>query len=286
MPVHPAASRSVSPGGRGDAEDFYLYYDRELSRLSPYHCENHYFNKAKDRMDRTFDLIRSNVEGSRILDVGASPFYLLYKAQQQGARECHGIYFANDDHPMRGINEIYSRHGAIQLHHSDIEKSDLPFPDNSFDIVTACEVLEHLENFPMRFVHEVRRILRPGGILCVTVPNVSAIGNIVKLVFRKNIYYKYRSDPTGRHKHEYTLRQVTALFEFMKLDVLSAGYFPSPTSDLRWLRPAYRLIAVTPGLRHYSPNIYCVGRQPSPKPAGSFGPPPKILYSDDLSIEE
>jgi SAM-dependent methyltransferase len=267
-----------------DGDDFRLYFDEALSKRTPYHSENHYFRNARDRMDRTFDLIKADVRGSVVLDVGASPFYLLDRARGLGARECHGIYFANDSHPLRGTSRIYSKHGPIDISHANIETDDLPLPDSSVDILTACEILEHCEYFPIRFANEVRRVLRPGGLLCITVPNVCSIGNIIKLVFQKNIYMKYRSDPTGRHKHEYTMSQLIAFVSFVGIDICQAGFMPSPTSDKFWLRPAYRAIAVTPGIRKYSPVNYVVGRQPNPK-ISELGSPPPMLYDDALSIE-
>lgn len=45
----------------------------------------------------------------------------------------------------------------------------LPFSDASFDKVICAEVLEHLHDYE-RVVAEVRRILRPGGVLAVSVP--------------------------------------------------------------------------------------------------------------------
>ena len=277
---------SAKRSARTDSDGFRLYFDEALSSRTGYHSDNDYFNKAKDRMDRTFKLIEPKVPNSDILDIGASPFYLLYKARTLGARSCHGVYFAHDNHPLKGIPRIWSTGGPIELHHVNIEEENLPFPDNSFDIITACEVLEHLERFPFRFAREVHRLLRPNGLLCVTVPNVCSIGNIVKLIFQRNIYYKYRSDPTGRHRHEYTLGQMKALFSFMGLDVRWAGFLPSPTSHLSALRPAYRAIAMTPGLRHYSPVLCVVGRQPDPKRTPEFSEPPSELYTEDRSIEE
>jgi methionine biosynthesis protein MetW len=52
------------------------------------------------------------------------------------------------------------------------DASDLPFEDSSFDLAVCIEVLEHLFQ-PEQAAHEMRRILRPGGRLIVTVPNVA-----------------------------------------------------------------------------------------------------------------
>ncbi len=40
----------------------------------------------------------------------------------------------------------------------------LPFPDNTFDIVVMCQVMEHLRN-PWQTMREVRRVLRPNGLV-------------------------------------------------------------------------------------------------------------------------
>ncbi|MGE3507848.1 MAG: class I SAM-dependent methyltransferase [Vicinamibacterales bacterium] len=47
---------------------------------------------------------------------------------------------------------------------------DLPFPDASFDLVLCTEVIEHTTD-PRQAVAELSRIVRPSGILVVTVPN-------------------------------------------------------------------------------------------------------------------
>jgi hypothetical protein len=129
-------------------------------------------------------------------------------------------------------------------------------------------------------------VLRPGGHLVITVPNVASIANILKLIFQKNIYMKYRSDVTGRHKHEYTLSQLKAFVRYMGMEIVDAGFMPSPTSDKYALRPAYRAIAVTPGLKHYSPVLYIVARQPAVKPTNDLDVMPDTLFDTAQSIEE
>jgi len=265
--------------------DFALFYDEALTRPTPYNASGDYFAKARDRMDRTYALIRPYVAGKTVVDVGASPFYLLHRAKEGGAARAHGIYFANDDHPLRDATQIFSRHGPIELSHANVEVAGFSFADDEVDIVTACEILEHFEHFPTSFAKEVRRVLKPGGYLCITVPNVASIANIIKLIAHRNIYMKYRVDATGRHKHEYTLQQLKAFIDYLGMDIVHAGYMPSPTSDLYALRPAYRAIAALPGLRSYSPVLCILARQPAVKPVNDLSVPPRALFDDAQSIE-
>ncbi len=56
---------------------------------------------------------------------------------------------------------------------SDLNRT-LPFPGKSCDLVVAVEILEHLEA-PRRFVREIYRVLRPGGLAVVSTPNIASI---------------------------------------------------------------------------------------------------------------
>jgi SAM-dependent methyltransferase len=47
---------------------------------------------------------------------------------------------------------------------------DIPFGDETFDLVSACWVLEHIAA-PTRFLREVNRVLRPGGWFVALTPN-------------------------------------------------------------------------------------------------------------------
>lgn len=52
----------------------------------------------------------------------------------------------------------------------------LPFPDDAFDAVYSSHVLEHLTPFEARgFLHEIRRVLRPGGVVRIVVPDLEGI---------------------------------------------------------------------------------------------------------------
>jgi SAM-dependent methyltransferase len=65
----------------------------------------------------------------------------------------------------------------------------LPFPDESFDIVYSANVLEHTEN-PERVFAESLRVLRPGGVLHMEMPNYLSYFEGHYLVFQPPIVWK------------------------------------------------------------------------------------------------
>lgn len=58
----------------------------------------------------------------------------------------------------------------LKFVHWDLNAVPLPFEDNSFDVVVCLEVLEHI-NKQLEAIQEYYRILRPGGVLLVSVPD-------------------------------------------------------------------------------------------------------------------
>jgi ubiquinone/menaquinone biosynthesis C-methylase UbiE len=55
-------------------------------------------------------------------------------------------------------------------------KKELPYQDSAFDIVTATEVIEHLEDF-RAILREMYRVLKPGGICVLSTPNILSLNS-------------------------------------------------------------------------------------------------------------
>src|SRR5467141_3748475 len=66
----------------------------------------------------------------------------------------------------------------------------LPYESSSFDYVTCVEGLEHIEN-PQQAVREFARVLRPGGHLITSVPNILNIEERLKwLIYGYTSHFK------------------------------------------------------------------------------------------------
>ena len=94
----------------------------------------------------------------------------------------------------------------------NVEEDRFPYSDESFDVVLFCEVIEHLQTDPVAAIEEIHRVLRPGGRLVLTTPNVARLENVARLVAGANIYDPYSGyGAYGRHNREYTRHELHRL---------------------------------------------------------------------------
>jgi len=99
----------------------------------------------------------------RLLDFGCG-FGLFLDAARAAGWDVAGL----DPLPGHGA---YAR-GALGLDVVSDTLRDETFPVRSFDVVTAFQVFEHLPD-PRTELTQLRRLLRPGGIVAIEVPNIA-----------------------------------------------------------------------------------------------------------------
>jgi SAM-dependent methyltransferase len=85
-----------------------------------------------------------------------------------------------------------ARKRGIEVHVGDLD-AGLPYEDESFDTVHANQVIEHVRRTDL-FVSEIRRILKPGGLACLSTNNLSSWHNVFSLALGYQPFPMHVSD--------------------------------------------------------------------------------------------
>ena len=116
--------------------------------------------------ERAYDEAVGHAAGRDVLDVGCNTGYGTMRFVPV-ARRVVGV-----DVSPRAIEAAVQR--AVDGHPEFLvtDGTTLPFPDDSFDLVTSFQVIEHLED-PMPYLAELTRVVRSGGEIILATPNAS-----------------------------------------------------------------------------------------------------------------
>jgi ubiquinone/menaquinone biosynthesis C-methylase UbiE len=102
------------------------------------------------------------------------------------------------------IQEARKKHASIKnLDFKSGKVPPIPLPDNSMDVITAFQFIEHIQLRP-EFMKDVKRVLKPGGVFLCSTPNI-------KMSIARNPF----------HVHEYTFdemnKEASAIFDSIEL---------------------------------------------------------------------
>lgn len=122
-------------------------------------------------LQQRIDMLQKSVSKSKInfLDIGCGEGNALIMAAEKGWNA------AGIDITDNRINEAKKK----GINFKEGELLSLQLPAESFDIIYMDSVLEHVLN-PMDYLNEIKRLLSPGGVVYIGVPNEDSLQNDVK----------------------------------------------------------------------------------------------------------
>ena len=166
------------------------YYSKAKNTHAPTIREC-YLRTAKSQVR----LIQKYAGGTNLLDIGCAQGFFLFSASKAGYTT-KGIEISQDAAAY-----------AIKEFGLDVEAKpfeELRFPENHFDVVTLWQVLEHVP-YPLMMLKEVHRILKPGGLVVASTPN---IGGIPAKILRKRWW-----DIKRLHLNQFTTKTLANILQ-------------------------------------------------------------------------
>ncbi len=177
--------------------------DRDMSSEA---FRNPFFNYKK-RYKSDLEILATIPERKKILDIGSSPYHLTYCLKKLGY-DVIGVDINPDI-----LKEFQKKHG-LKVIQSDIQHDNLPFKKNEFDVISFCEVFEHLGVNPLKTIKELHRVLKPGGTLMLTTPNVYALHKVIRFLLGRSFnnpyeeFIKVENFGYMGHIREYSNREI------------------------------------------------------------------------------
>ncbi len=161
---------------------------------------HHRVDLRESRIRKLLALLDGEPRG-RLLDVGCAAGEL-------------GVLLAARGWSVAGVDRepalvAAARERGIDARHCDFGQMLLPWPDSAFDAVVLAEVIEHVLDTD-HVLTEIVRVLRSGGALIVTTPNLASLENRARLLLgRYPMWMDIRVEGTG-HVRYYTPRMLRA----------------------------------------------------------------------------
>lgn len=115
-----------------------------------------------------------------------------------------------------------ARKKGIVVEQGDFMEKDF-FVGKKFDVVVAGEIIEHVFDTDL-FIQKIKKLLKPGGILILTTPNVASLPRRIVLALGINPILEYRviPDATAGHIRYFTFKNMYELLADNDFDVVTA----------------------------------------------------------------
>ena len=194
-----------------------------------------------------------------LLELGSNPYFQTLLIQKYFSFDLHlANYFGDSSRNGLQVDSVNvdGKIHEFKYQHFNIECERFPYPDSTFDAVLFCEIIEHLLLSADAPIAEIGRILKPGGYMIISTPNVVRLANFALLVRGRNIYAPYSPNGAyGRHNREFSLPELEMLlrkhgFEVVKTLVTNIYPHSLQAKLLQSLRP-----------RTWKEHLFVMGRK-------------------------
>jgi len=179
-------------------------------------------------------LVSADVARTSVLDLACGEGAMAARLADQGFE---GVDVVERDPTVFGEPETENLRAST----NPVPDLNAPFAERlagPYSLVVASEVIEHLEN-PLAFAREAAKLVRPGGHLLLTTPNVANwIGRLRFLLFGELRWFDADGYTRLRHLSPVTDSQMKNILDEVGFDLVrrtSAGSFTGP---LAWLATA------------------------------------------------
>lgn len=231
-----------------------------------------YIKTHQTRLERTLAITPVGTETDRVLEMGAYMQITPALKSKLGYGEVRGCYYgAAGETKHRDITSENGDTFSCEIDLFNAELDPFPYPNEHFKTVLCCELLEHLPTDPMHMMGEINRILKPGGFLVLTTPNIASLRSIaaVLLGFHPQLFSTYLRPKDGetdaRHHREYTPSEIRLLLEIsgFEITLLETGAFHAePKPEFGWVEHLLGRYMLSEDNR--GDGIYVVGRKTGP----------------------
>lgn len=175
------------------------------------------------RLARTVDILTEQKLSGKMLEIGTSGFVPMACKHLLPDLEIHATHL---DPSISGSADVEFTVGryktSVHCYSVDLEYGMIPVKDKTFDAILCCEVLEHMEIDPMFMLAELNRVLKDGGILVLTTPNVVSSRGLTKMVNGVEPYFfmhYHRTRDYHRHNYEYSANGLRKILKMAGFDI-------------------------------------------------------------------
>jgi SAM-dependent methyltransferase len=232
-----------------------------------------YVAEHLSRLSKTLELTPPGGPEDRILEMGSYLQITPALRTRLGYGEVRACYYGElgrVDH--RRVTSICGEEFECDIELFDAEKDRFPYRDGYFSTVLCCELIEHLFSDPMHLMSEVNRILRPGGHLVLTTPNIASLRAISAILqgYHPGFFPAYiRPSESGftdaRHNREYAPKEIGFLLRdagFETVSLETGPFHDEPKPEHEWVLHLLETYRLPVDLR--GDGIYAVGRKKGP----------------------